>query len=336
MLRRAGQAALAATAVVVMTACAGAVDPVTTTPRDRPTAAIASPTPTVSPTRAAASPTPGAFPMCAPDGSLPACLVGVPAEDPTRVLLLRTTDGEVVATIPSPDGRRILDVAFDADTGRIRFETCCEPAAGERWSVIGDGRPERTGFGQLEQLASDGRMLVSAPAGGFVEITHDRGTVMLIATPDYPVQAVLAPDGSVAAVLLSRFDDLDHLRLYGLDVADLPERPQDGQLLLSAGPGRVPGSLAIDGHERVWVEIQDGRRLRDDDPEPRTRDGLVIEPATGDVLDRIGYDGDVIDQSFDGGGQHMLIAYADGTITWRGVDGSSGELPVRGFASVDW
>jgi hypothetical protein len=63
----------------------------------------------------------------------------------------------------------------------------------------------------------------------------------------------------------------------------------------------------------------------------------VVGAATGDVVDEVGYDGSVVDQSIDASGSYLLVTYADGRVVWRTTDGtSSGSLAEGGYISADW
>jgi len=58
--------------------------------------------------------------------------------------------------------------------------------------------------------------------------------------------------------------------------------------------------------------------------------------ASGEVVDEVAYDGSVVDQSIDPSGVYLIIAYADGRVVWRSVDGDAGTLAHGGYVSADW
>jgi hypothetical protein len=223
-------------------------------------------------------------------------------------------------------GETPILVRLGAETLFVSF--CCEPAEGEAAAVdLSEGTVFESWSGIISSVTGDDRW-ARVLTNGMQVLVEAPGTDPLTTTAReflMPAHTALSPDGEAMAVVgVGAGDDI----LYSLQ----PGTPffEDGTELARGAQNRVTPALpAIDATGRVWY-LQDRRRSGE-----RVQ-GVVVDPATGEVVERFEHPKSVVDQDFDASGTWLLVVFDDGTLGWRSITGDSGDLPGSGWVTADW
>ena len=278
----------------------------------------------------------GSQPSIPADGGGPATTA---PDGPTRpVRWFGVQDGAVVVAEGATGDRVVEPGALDefgetpilvrlgAETLFVSF--CCEPAEGEAAAVdLSDGTVFESWSGIISSVTGDDRW-ARVLTNGMQVLVEAPGTDPLATTAReflMPAHTALSPDGEAMAVVgVGAGEDI----LYSLQ----PGTPffEDGTELARGAQNRVTPALpAIDAAGRVWY-LQDRRRSGE-----RVQ-GVVVDSATGEVVERFEHPKSVVDQDFDASGTWLLVVFDDGTLGWRSITGDSGDLPGRGWVTADW
>jgi hypothetical protein len=240
-------------------------------------------------------------------------------------------EGDTVEPVVEPGaldeyGETPILVRLGAETLFVSF--CCEPAEGEAAAIdLSDGAVFESWSGIISSVTGDDRwarvltngmqVLVEAP-GGEPLVTTAREFLM-------PAHTALSPDGEAMAVVgVGAGEDV----LYALP----PGTPffEDGTELARGAQNRVTPALpVIDVDGRVWYR-RDRRRAGE------RLEGLIVDPASGEVVGRFTHPKSVVDQDFDASGTWLLVVFDDGTLGWRSTSGETGDLPGEGWVTADW
>jgi hypothetical protein len=240
-------------------------------------------------------------------------------------------EGDTVEPVVEPGaldeyGETPILVRLGAETLFVSF--CCEPAEGEAAAIdLSDGAVFESWSGIISSVTGDDRwarvltngmqVLVEAP-GGEPLVTTAREFVM-------PAHTALSPGGEAMAVVgVGAGEDV----LYALP----PGTPffEDGTELARGAQNRVTPALpVIDADGRVWY-LRDRRRAGE------RREGLIVDPASGEVVGDFTHPKNVVDQDFDASGTWLLVVFDDGTLGWRSTTGETGDLPGEGWVTADW
>lgn len=247
-------------------------------------------------------------------------------------------DGELVAA-DGPTGSPVVEpgaldefgerpVLVRAGAASLFVSFCCEPAEGRSAAVdLDGGRVFESWDGVISSVTGDDRWARVLTNGMQVLVEAPSADPLTTTTRDFllPAHTALSPDGmTMAVVAAGPGEDL----LYGL----APGTPflEDGTELARGAQNRVTPALpVIDARGRVWY-LQDRRRA-----DQRVTE-VVVDPASGEVIERFEHPKSVVDQDFDASGRWLLVVYEDGTLGWRSIDGRRGELPGSGWTTADW
>lgn len=269
--------------------------------------------------------------------------------DGVAVTVRRVEGGRVMAEVAAPvargeGGTAVSKVLMQDDA--VVVNTCCEPAPGQwlRWILDTGEMVKGPWFGQVDDVDAAGRLL-AADANGFVVLAATPEGHMLArwgsgadGSPAVaPEDAAWSPDGSLIAFVGTEPAGDVILAVFEAGAEGLEEAA-----VLDRGPadGVHPAFPLIDRQGRVWYVLVDESSQVPTAASglvPETVGGRVVEVATGEVIDEVGYDGSVVDQSIDASGSYLIITYADGRVVWRTTDGSaSGTLADDSYISADW
>lgn len=229
--------------------------------------------------------------------------------------------------------------------GAVVVNECCEPAPGRwyRWLLDTGDLVEGAWFGQVTDMDAAGRLLAVDPNGFFVQVADPEGEILAKwpsgedgAPGVVPEDGAWSPDGSFVAFVGSLPTDEVALSVFGLEAIRLKDAS-----VLDRGPsdGVHPAFPVVDREGRAWYVLVDESSqipTADGGLVPETVGGKVVDGRTGEVVDKVAYDGSVVDQSIDPSGTYLIITYADGRVVWRSTDGDTGTLADGGYVSADW
>jgi hypothetical protein len=289
-------------------------------------------------------------PATTPTGEMPTTLVAV--TDDGRVVVVDVRSGKEVrelAALADPGAERdddeegpgpnVIDsVALSPDGQTVFWSECCEPAAGVLHRVpITGGESEDVGSGYAPAFGQDPSFVaVVDPLGVEVrDLVGDRGRRLVDELHGGSYQSVsLSLSGQLVAADFVTDGDKGQHGVAIATVAQLPGSEQDDP------PATEPKVyLPVEGGG-VWFPVfrADGKLVVAEqccglEPKGRAR-GLVVNPATLEVVATFNYPSPIVDQDYDGGGRWLLTTHADGSLLWQG-NGKHGNLG-RGYRAAAW
>lgn len=212
--------------------------------------------------------------------------------------------------------------------GTLFLSFCCEPAEGLIAAVdLATGTLSDFGVGVASSATAEDVWLRVLTNGMQVSVEAPGAAAVTTAARDFllPSRSALAPGADLMAVLgVGAGEDV----LLAME----PGTPflEDGVELARGAQNEVtPNNPVIDAAGRVWyVEDERVAGVRNQ--------GVIVDAASGEVIERFEYPKDVLDQDFDGSGQWLIVVFEDGTLGWRSMSGESGELPGAGWITADW
>lgn len=289
------------------------------------------------------SPSPGA--STAAPAPRPAQLVAITTDH--RLVVVDVATGEVLRVLVEGDdpddfggegeepfaGGSFLDsLTVDQAGATVWFSTCCEPAPGTLRTVpLGGGEPSAAGFG-YDPALHPVRDQVAVVEMQWVSVTGRDGRAVhrFEAALDPPVQIAKpswSPDGATLALEVTTGDGAA-IHLLPADAERL-----DAARVLPAQEARAPWRTPVfDRDGALWVVEQPPTAEAPGGPSAAAR--LRVDPASGEVLERRDLPGEVVRQTYDRGGTHLLIVLADGRVLWES-GGDSGVVPGS-FAAAAW
>ncbi len=300
-----------------------------------------------TPVGAAPSAGPAVSAVPVPSPVFPGRWVGVVSDGVT--VTVRGVDGGEIAEVEVPvavgeGGTSVVRVLMQ--DGAVVVDTCCEPAAGRwlRWLVGSGDLVEGAWFGEVTDVDAAGRLLAADPNGFVVRAAAPNGGILVewrsVADGEpavAPEDAAWSPDGSLVAFVGVDPAGETVLATFGVEAVGLGDA-----VVVDRGPadGVHPAFPTVDRRGRVWyVLVDETSRIPTaaGGLAPETVGGRIVDGDTGEVVDKVFYDGTVVDQHFDASGSFLIVTYADGRVVWRSIDGTdSGTLAEGGYAAADW
>lgn len=231
---------------------------------------------------------------------------------------------------PSAAGAFLDSVAVDQSGGLVWFPICCEPAPGALHTVpLGGGEHRAVGAGYDPALHPDAD-LVAVVEMQWVSILDSRGRIKhrfapSAAAPMQISKPSWSPDGRTIAfefITDNRGEPEIHLLPADAEGMDAARRVPAAQ---AKAPWRSP---VFDGSGALWVLEQSAG------PDSADSARLRLDPATGEVLQRRDLPGEVVRQTYDRSGTHLLMVLAGGELLWES-DGKTQRVPGS-FVSAAW
>jgi hypothetical protein len=309
---------------------------VVTTETPTTTAAPAA-VPRTTTTVAPPPPAPTDFVAVTTDGRL--VVVDVATQTEIRELARRADPRAPVSGEMAPNS--ISGVTVDRANGLVYYETCCEPAAGDVWSVPLDGSAESTRVTNMSwpAVSADGSRIAGL-AASFLWVLDARTHDIRSAIDDqFGFHTAISADGSRVAYERTYADgDRVGSEIVLIDTADLAEGTGDAEARAALANARV-----LRDPERVgWMfpafnrdgNLVVAQQCCYGDLHVGPRAARVLDPATGDVVGSFSYPASIVDQEYDSSGTWLVVTLADGRVVWLG-GGRSGDLGA-GYLAADW
>lgn len=270
-----------------------------------------------------------------------------------RVVMVDVATGDVVRVLHDVDTglpgaeavagtSSVAGVDLAPDGSSTLVDVCCEPAAGSTWEVLLDsGDAQRCCDLSEPAYAPDGERVAGITMQWPVVLEGDgKGRYGPVAGIDFAPRsgdeplcaaagAAWSPDGTRLAFVTADDCATGEWALRVLDLRTATSLADAAVFDPPAGRGYWAPAFRSDGRLVVVLQTPGGEVFEFTDS-----DGLVLDPATGEVDASFDYAGAVRSQSYDATGTWLLVTHVDGTVEWQGR-GSSGTVPGT-YIDADW